>query len=150
VHVEHTGAAALTFASAHAPDCVIIDVRLPDMTGWDLCRRMKADAATGETPIIVLTEDVSRAWAEQSAGSGCSAWLAQPTVPDDLVRAVRRVMAADRATPASHEEALLGLRACPACDAENVKATLRVMLIQYYCCRTCGFTWRVDTPPAPA
>jgi transposase-like protein len=36
------------------------------------------------------------------------------------------------------------VRVCVACGAETVRATLRVGSIQYYRCRTCGFSWRID------
>ena len=49
---------------------------------------------------------------------------------------------------ASPEDAILVVRACPACASEHVKPTLRMQLIQYFRCRDCGFSWRVDSLPA--
>jgi len=142
-----TAADALSKAAAAPPDCAVIDVRLPDMRGWDLCKELKRGPA-GNVPIVLLAHDVSRESAAESANVGCNAWLAHPTIADDLVRAVRRVLAIGEAEPASAEDAVLEVRTCPACAGSRVRPTLRMRLIQYFCCRDCGFCWRVDSEPA--
>ena len=147
VVLTETGTEALAKAAAMPPDCAVIDVRLPDMRGWDLCKKLKEGPA-GNIPIVLLAPDVSRQSAADSASVGCNAWLAHPTIADDLVRAVRQVLARGDAEPASADEAVLVARTCPACAGGRVRATLRMRLIQYFCCRDCGFCWRVDSEPA--
>jgi CheY-like chemotaxis protein len=142
-----TGAAALALAATETPDCAVIDVRLPDMRGWDLCRDLKTRVA-GDLPVVLLAPDVSKGTAADSASVGCNAWLAYPTIADDLVRAVRQVLATGEAEPASPDDAVLLARVCPACDGARLKPTLRMRLIQYFCCRDCGFCWRIDSEPA--
>jgi two-component system, OmpR family, catabolic regulation response regulator CreB len=142
-----TAADALAKAAVTPPDCAIIDVRLPDMRGWDLCKELKAGPAAN-IPIVLLAPDISRQSAIDSVNVGCNAWLAYPTIADDLVRAVRQVLALGEAEPASADEAVLGVRTCPACAGSLVRPTLRMRLIQYFCCRECGFCWRVDSQPA--
>ena len=144
VRVALTGRDALSLARQVLPECVVIDVRLPDMSGWDLCREIKADAATCGMPVMVLTPDTSQNHVRESARVACNAWIAQPTKADDLVRAVEHVLAQDEAVPRSREEAVLGVARCPACESDRVRATLRVTVIQYYSCRTCGHAWRVE------
>jgi CheY-like chemotaxis protein len=146
VVVAVTAADALAKAAATPPDCAVIDVRLPDMRGWDLCKQLKAGPA-GRIPIVLLAPEVSRQSAVDSASVGCNAWLAHPTIADDIVRTVRRVLARGEAEPGSAEEAVLEVRTCPACAGSRVRATLRMRLIQYFCCRDCGFCWRVDSEP---
>ncbi len=140
----HTGDAALGLAARHSPRCMVIDLRLPDMSGWELCRHMKADRGLRTIPVVVLARDVSRISARQSRETGCSAWLARPTVADDLVRAVEHVLASGQSKPASHEDAILGVRECPACTSEEIRAGVRVGPVQYYGCVACGGRWRVD------
>lgn len=140
----HTGDAALGLASRHTPRCVVIDLRLPDMTGWDLCRTMKRDRALRNVPVVVLARDVSSSNARASREVGCSAWLARPTVADDLVRAIEHVLALGQSKPASQDAAVLGIRECPACRSEEIRAGLRVGPVQYYGCVTCGGRWRVE------
>jgi CheY-like chemotaxis protein len=147
VAVASSGAAAIAQAAATPPDCAVIDVRLPDMRGWDLCKQLKAGPG-GNIPIVLLAADLSKGSALESATVGCNAWLAHPTIADDLVRAVRQVLATEEPEPASPDDAVLGARSCPACAGDRVKPTLRMQLIQYFCCRDCGFCWRVDSQPA--
>jgi DNA-binding response OmpR family regulator len=147
VLVAATGAEALAHTAGMSPDCAVIDVRLSDTRVWDLCTELKA-RRNGSMRIVLLAAELSRGTAAESARVGCNAWLAHPTIADDLVRTVRQVLAREEAEPASPEEALLAVRACPACASERVKPTLRMRLIQYFCCRECGFCWRVDSQPA--
>jgi DNA-binding response OmpR family regulator len=144
VRVATTGEDALRLARETLPDCAVIDLRLPDMSGWDLCREIRKPQP-GEPPaIIVLTPEVSKMCAENSAKIGCNAWLAHPMHADDLVRTVRHVLNAETDAPASLDEALLGSRKCPGCESESVRATLRVGSAQYYRCNACSFRWRAE------
>jgi CheY-like chemotaxis protein len=145
VQLVQSGAAALLAARAHVPDCAVIDVRLPDMPGWDVCRSMKADAALKHVPVILLTADVTAVSAGDAAKSGCSAWLAHPTVAQDVTRAVAHVLAQRRASPASEHDAVVGVAACRACGSDRIRATLRLGAIQYYACRACNLSWRVES-----
>ena len=147
VRVATTGEEALRLAREAVPDCAVIDLRLPDMSGWDLCREIrKPGASEGEPlPIIVLTPEVSKMCAEDSTKAGCSAWLAHPTIGDDLARTVRQVLDYETSSPSSIDEALLGFKRCPVCESDTVRATLRVGVVQYYCCKACSFCWRAET-----
>jgi DNA-binding response OmpR family regulator len=144
VRVATTGEEALRLVREALPDCAVIDLRLPDMSGWDLCREMRKPQPSEAPPIIVLTPEVSKMCAEDSAKAGCSAWLAHPMHADDLVRTVRQVLDAETDAPSSPDEALLGLKKCPVCESDRVRATLRVGSVQYYCCKACNFCWRAE------
>ena len=143
VQLARSGQEALHFVRESLPQCVVIDLRLPDMSGWELCRQLQKNRK--ESPrIIVLTPEVSRICAEDGARAGCHAWLAHPTLADDLARTVRQVLNLGTDAPASAEEALIGFTECPACGSDQVRSTLRVQHVQYYCCKGCGFCWRVE------
>ena len=144
VHLVRSGEEALTVIPDAQPDCAVIDLRLPDMTGWDLCRTLRDREDCRTLRIVMLTPDVSRMSAEDSAKVGCNAWLTHPAVAEDLVRTVRQVLSLDPSEPTSSEEALVNLTLCPACGSERVRPTLRVSPIQYYCCGKCRFCWRVE------
>jgi CheY-like chemotaxis protein len=148
VEVARTGERALDVARQSLPHCAVIDLRLPDMSGWDLCRDIKREGSP-HTRVIVLTPDVSQMCAADSTRSGCHAWLAHPTVAEDLVRTVRQVLELDADAPTSLHDALIGMTACPGCDSDQVRAQLRVGPVQYYCCRACGFCWRMEVFVTP-
>ena len=50
-----TGQDVLTLASAEAPDLILLDVVMPDLDGYDVCRRLKADPALANIPVIFVT-----------------------------------------------------------------------------------------------
>ena len=143
VHWATSGGEALAAVATLAPDCGVIDLRLPDMTGWELCRQMRRREDCRAMPLVVLTPDVHRGAAEESARAGCNAWLAHPSVAEDLLRTVRHVLEARQGEPPSGDDAVL-TTLCPACGSDRVRAALRVSPVQYYVCRGCGFYWRVD------
>lgn len=55
ITVAGRGDQALAAAFANPPDLILLDVGLPDMTGYEICRQIKADARFDQTPIIFLT-----------------------------------------------------------------------------------------------
>lgn len=144
VAIARSGREALIVADRVVPECAVIDLRLPDMSGWDLCGRLKAGGRRDSIRVIVLTPDVSRICAAEAAKAGCRAWLTHALAGEDLVRTIRHVLDLQTTEPTSEEAALLGRTPCPACDSYEIRPTLRVGAIQYYCCRHCSFCWRVE------
>jgi two-component system, OmpR family, phosphate regulon response regulator PhoB len=144
VQLVTSGHEALGVVASAVPDCAVIDLRLPDMTGWELCQTLRAREDCRDLRLVVLTPDVSRMAAEDSAKLGCNAWLMHPSAADDLVRTVRQVLSLESTEPVSSDGAVLSLTLCPACGSEGVRPTLRVSAIQYYCCQNCRFCWRVE------
>ncbi len=49
------GEAGLQAVRDHRPDLVLLDLMMPDMNGWDVCREMRSDASLREIPVIVVT-----------------------------------------------------------------------------------------------
>lgn len=145
VRLARTGTDALKIVQERIPACAVIDLRLPDMSGWELCRAMKEHHEPArDMPIVVLTPYVSKVCAADSARAGCDAWLAHPTIAEDLVRTIKRVLELESAAPQSLEAALLDSVQCAACGSEKVRPTLRMAAIQYYCCKACGYSWRAE------
>ena len=55
VTLEENGAAAMTAAVETNPDLILLDINLPGMNGYDICRQLKGDTRTREIPVIFLT-----------------------------------------------------------------------------------------------
>jgi CheY-like chemotaxis protein len=143
VHLAQTGEHALKLARGLLPDCAVVDLRLPDMSGWEVCEELKK---TSKPPrVVVLTPEVSKMCAQDSTKVGCHAWLAHPSTPEHLVHTIKQVMRMETTSPQSPDEALIGMMVCSGCGSDRVKATLRVGPVQYYCCTACGFCWRAET-----
>ena len=88
-----TGATAIAQARQVRPDVIVLDIRLPDMTGWDVCNALKSAPETATIPIIILTAAASMTIGDEAARHECVAHLLKPCFPEDLMRTVREVLA---------------------------------------------------------
>lgn len=88
------GSDALESARLRVPDVIVLDIRLPDMSGWDVCKALKQDDRTSGIPIIVLTAAATLTLPQQSQAAGCATYLVKPCFPDLLTRTVRDVIGA--------------------------------------------------------
>jgi CheY-like chemotaxis protein len=86
------GRMALARARELHPDVIVLDVRLPDITGWEVCRALKAGRSTADIPIVILTAAVSATLPREAEEAGCAAYLLKPCYPDELARAIRAVL----------------------------------------------------------
>ena len=93
VDSAETGQQAIERAREGHPDLIVLDLRLPDISGWEVCAVLKGDPDTASIPIIILTAAVSSTLAEQAGAAGCAAHLVKPCFPEDLIAAVRDVLA---------------------------------------------------------
>jgi CheY-like chemotaxis protein len=89
-----TGSAALEAVASANPDLLILDVRLPDISGFEVCRRLKADAVTSRIPVVhktaVFRDDLHR---RRGLDAGADEYLTEPIEPQLLVDTVKRLLA---------------------------------------------------------
>ncbi len=92
--VEATsGESGLQAVEACQPDLVILDVRLPGMNGFEVCRQIKANPETTFLPVLHLSASFVRSQDKvQGLDSGADAYLAQPVEPVELVATVRSLL----------------------------------------------------------
>ncbi|MGA3067211.1 MAG: response regulator [Tepidisphaeraceae bacterium] len=84
------GSAALQSARENSLRLVLLDLMLPDTTGYDICQLLKADERTRGVPIVMVTalnDDASR---RRCLACGASAYLTKPFDPDCLIQTIRR------------------------------------------------------------
>jgi DNA-binding response OmpR family regulator len=85
------GALALASARERAPDAVILDIMLPDLSGLEICRRLRALPGLADVPVIFLTGRTEGPDpAEAGLGPGPVDLLVKPFDPADVVATVRR------------------------------------------------------------
>ena len=87
------GREGIASARDRRPDAIVLDLRLPDMSGWDVCEVLKRDAVTTKIPIVMLTAAATPTLTREAADAGCAACLIKPCFPDELARTVREVIA---------------------------------------------------------
>jgi PAS domain S-box-containing protein len=93
-----TGADALRLVVRQYPDLIILDVRLPDMSGFEVCRQIKADPATASIPVLQLSghfvEPKDRV---QGLETGADAYLMKPVDPRELIAHLHALLRVHRA-----------------------------------------------------
>ncbi len=96
-----TGAAALRQAIQARPHVVLLDVKLPDVDGYEVCRRLKADPATAPIPVLHLSA-AHRTAGDHARGldAGADGFLVEPVAPEVLLATVRSVARTRRAEDA--------------------------------------------------
>jgi signal transduction histidine kinase len=88
-----TGEDALTAAAAARPDLVLLDIRLPDISGIEVCRRLRASTATQHLPIVhISATHISPADEASSVDAGADIYLAEPVDAKELSSAVRTLL----------------------------------------------------------
>jgi DNA-binding response OmpR family regulator len=88
VAVEATGTRGLAAAHARPPDLILLDLILPDLDGYEVCRKLRQDEATRSVPIVLVTalgEDSHRC---RGFRVGANAHVAKPYGPTDLYDAI--------------------------------------------------------------
>ncbi|HEX8954087.1 MAG TPA: response regulator [Polyangia bacterium] len=87
------GAEALLAVQRDRPDLVILDLNLPKIDGWEVCRRLKSDPATRDIPIVMLTAAHANVDdAEIGLGLGADEYVAKPFVKAVLLHNVERLL----------------------------------------------------------
>lgn len=83
------GAAALQQVDEWRPDLIILDVLLPDMDGYEVCRRLRRNAGTAHLPILVLTSQESLEERIKSFEAGADEFITIPYQPPELQARVK-------------------------------------------------------------
>lgn len=86
------GEEALQQASQMVPDIILMDVRMPKMTGYDACRAMKADPALMDIPVVFLSAKGQDAEIQAGLEAGAEEYLLKPFAPDQLVERVKAIL----------------------------------------------------------
>jgi two-component system cell cycle response regulator DivK len=87
-----TGAQALEVAERSHPDVIVLDMRLPDIDGTEVSRRLRA-GGFDRTAIVAVSACVSRTDVGAAIESGCDLFLPKPCLPDALVNEINRLLA---------------------------------------------------------
>ena len=84
------GAEGIELVRRHRPDAVLVDLMMPEMDGYDVCRRLSADSATAAIPRVLLTarREVDE---DRMREVGAAGVVLKPFDPDDLARQVREL-----------------------------------------------------------
>ncbi|MGH9202086.1 MAG: response regulator [Vicinamibacterales bacterium] len=89
-----TGLEAVSKAHELQPDCILMDLSLPGIDGWEATRQLKADQSTTHIPIVAITGHTSELASRDARAAGCSSFVLKPALPDAVVAEVKKAMGA--------------------------------------------------------
>ncbi|MFO1191962.1 MAG: adenylate/guanylate cyclase domain-containing protein [Rhodoferax sp.] len=98
VKVAISGAKALQICHPHAPDLILLDIMMPEMDGFEVLRRLRADPATAGIPVIFLTALADARDEERGFALGAVDYITKPISPPTLLARVRSHTALARQT----------------------------------------------------
>lgn len=87
------GAEAIALAAEHSPDIILLDLRLPDLDGTDVVRRLRGHAGTAGIPVVAVSALRSEPDDDWFLAAGFDGYLAKPIDVDALPDQVRRFCA---------------------------------------------------------
>ncbi len=91
--IASDGLSGLEKAREHSPDVVLLDLMLPDISGFDVCRKLRTDRSTMLTPVVMLTALADTENRVNGFRVGANAYVTKPYGVDDLLSAIESARA---------------------------------------------------------
>ena len=104
VLIAGDGEEGLLMARESLPDAIVLDWMLPGLTGIEVCRQLRGDAATREIPILMLTDEAEEEDRVRGIETGADDYVVKPYSPREVVARIKGLLR--RANPSLASEAL--------------------------------------------
>ena len=91
VYKAYSGEECITVANEFMPDMIIMDIRMPGMTGIEACRTLRQNKKFAETPILFLTADSDEYTTMNAFDAGGSHFITKPIKPSILVSIIKEL-----------------------------------------------------------
>jgi two-component system NarL family sensor kinase len=88
----HDGPSALARLEEFKPDCVVLDVMLPKISGWDILKFIKSNPTTADIPVVMVTAKVGERDQLRGLGAGAVKYITKPFSPVALTEAIKSVL----------------------------------------------------------
>lgn len=82
------GQEALELSEKHQPDLLVLDVQMPRMTGYEVCRQVRKHATLANTPVILLSAKGQQYEIQEGHEAGATLYILKPYAPQTLVEQV--------------------------------------------------------------
>ncbi len=92
VTLANDGVEALEQIEGQCPDLVVLDIVMPRMNGYEVCRKLKSDPKTQDLPVVMCSskgEEFDRYWGLRN---GADAYIAKPFQPQELIGTVKQLL----------------------------------------------------------
>jgi len=88
------GRQGVELALREQPDLILLDIQLPVMDGYEIARRLRAEASLAGVPIVALTSYAMAGDREKALGAGCDGYLEKPINPETFIGSIERFLPA--------------------------------------------------------
>ena len=88
VHLAHDGKHTLHLTESLHPDLILLDVNMPDMTGYEVCRVLRQNPATANIPVVIVTGYDTAQDRAQGLAAGANVFLPRPFTAARLLEVV--------------------------------------------------------------
>jgi len=88
----HDGQEALEIAIRERPDLIVMDIKMPRMTGYEACRRIRAEPGLHDVPVVLLSAKGQKAEIEEGWEVGATDYMLKPYAPATLIGRVRELL----------------------------------------------------------
>jgi Response regulators consisting of a CheY-like receiver domain and a winged-helix DNA-binding domain len=92
VIIASNGQEGMQKIQEETPDLVVVDLVMPDMTGFEMCRRIRSNEQTKKTPVIVVSALQSQADMDEAKLSGADVYLTKPIKSEEFVNHVKKYL----------------------------------------------------------
>jgi len=89
------GQEAVDIVGKEMPDLILMDVRMPRMTGYEACQKIKLDPKVSQIPVVFLSAKGQDSEIRTGLDSGATEYLLKPFAPTDLSQRVKELLAKD-------------------------------------------------------
>jgi two-component system phosphate regulon response regulator PhoB len=108
VTTAEDGAEALKKARTQSPDLIVLDVMLPEMDGFEICKALRLDSATRRMPILMLTAKAGEIDRVLGLELGADDYLTKPYSPRELLLRIKKILARGQAEEKPREQMRFG------------------------------------------
>ena len=95
------GKSALDYIAEHSPDLVLLDIMIPGIDGFEVCRQIKSNEATKGIPVIMLTAKMTRADMAKGEQVGADAYMTKPFRSANVVDTIDSFLSPSRSSSRS-------------------------------------------------
>lgn len=92
VSAFNNGAEVVEAAPLEMPDLILMDVRMPQMTGYEACKALKEDERVAQIPVVFLSAKGQESEIMTGLSLGAVDYLLKPFAPDDLMKRVKELL----------------------------------------------------------
>lgn len=85
------GSKAVTLVKEEKPDVVLLDIMMPDIDGFEVCRQLKADSSTRDIPVIFVSAKTGLEHVEKGEELGAAGYIIKPFAPAVLIAKIKEV-----------------------------------------------------------